>query len=86
MLTLFGSNCCNILTIFTHYYFNLCLEEILSFKMKFIWLKSATFIKSYDYQNNNHEIWLVQSCVFHPIENQSKNIVVYISMEKLDQA
>ncbi len=62
------------------------LEEILSFKMKFIWSKSATPIKSYDYQNINHGIWLVRSCVFYPIENQSKIIVVYISMEKSDQA
>ncbi len=85
MLTPFGSDLCNISTIFTHYYFNKCLKTILSFKMKFIWSKSTTPMKSYDYQKINHGICLVRSCVFYPIENQSKIIVVYISMEKSDQ-
>ncbi len=56
-------------------------EEILSFNMKFIWSKSTTPIKIYDYQKINQGIWLVRSCVFYP-----KITVMYISMEKSDQA
>ncbi len=32
------------------------------------------------------EIAVVRSCVFYPIENKSKIIVVYIEIEKSDQA
>ncbi len=53
--------------------------------MKFIWSKSTTPIKSYDYQQIKHGIRLVRSGVFYPIENQSKITDVYIWME-MDQA
>ncbi len=53
--------------------------------MKFIWLKSTTPIESYAFRNFPMEIFLVRSCVFYPLENQSKIIVVYISMKKSDQ-
>ena len=66
------------------------LEEILSFRMKFIWSKSTTPSRSkvLIISKLTMEICLVRSCVFYHIENQSKIIMisVYISLEKSDQA
>ena len=42
-------------------------------------------MESYEYEFIMN-ISLVRSCVFYPVEKQSKIIVVHISMEKSDQA
>ncbi len=67
----------------------MCLEKILGFKMKFIWIliqNPPLLSKVMIIKKLTMEICLVPFNVFYHIENQSKIILVYFSMEKSDQA